>query len=188
MENIDIIKPEPCIFIAGKITYLRPLLKSDIRPEYLAWLNNPDLTKYSEHFRAWPTTENDLLDFYSNLKSKNHIVLAACDIKSHTHFGNISIDNINWINRNAQLNGMIGLPEYRVVHYLEILKLMMNYAFNTLNLNKLYNGTEIPGLPELHERLGWKKEGVLREHHFRNGKYVDVIQLAIFREDFLKLR
>ena len=57
-------------FREGKITYLRPLLKSDLRLEYLAWLNDPNLNKYSSHFRSWPTLEKDLEDFYiNNLKN-----------------------------------------------------------------------------------------------------------------------
>ena len=188
MENSNINNTNPCIFLEGKITYLRPLLKSDIRPEYLAWLNNPDLTKYSAHFRTWPTTEKDLEDFYSNLKGDNHVVFAACCNKTGIHFGNASIDAIDWINRNAHFNIMIGIPDFRIVHYLDVMKVLTDYAFNTLNLNKLCGGSEIPGILELHERMGWKKEGVLRKHHFREGKYVDVVQVAILREEFLELR
>ncbi len=175
-------------FLEGKITYLRPLLKEDIRPEYLSWLNNPDLTIYSDHFRRWPTTEKDLDNFFENVKSPNHIVFAACCKTTGKHFGNFSIDKIDWVNRNATLNGMIGIPEYRVMHYFEVLKILMKYAFNKLNLNRLYGGTEIPGLPELHERLGWKVEGVFRNHHYRNGEYVDVIQMGLLKEDFLKIK
>jgi RimJ/RimL family protein N-acetyltransferase len=188
MENRSIKDENLPVFIEGKKIYLRPLLKSDIRPDYLAWLNNPELTKYSSHFRTWPTTEKDLEDFYGNLKSANHIVLAGCDKTTHTHFGNFSLDNIDWINRNAHFNAFIGIPEYRVIHYLEVLKLIMEYAFKTLNLNKLTGGTEIPGLPELHERLGWKTEGKLREQLFRDGEYVDVTLVGILRHDFLELK
>lgn len=177
---------DDCYFLKGKISYLRPLLKKDIIPEYLAWLNNPDLVKYSSHFRTWPTTEMDLDSFLDKTKSENHIVFAACDIKNNIHFGNVSLDKIDWVNRNAHFNAMIGRPEYRTLHYIDILKIIMEYAFNTLNLNKLSGGTEIPGLPEWHERLGWTIEGKLRKQMFRNGKYVDITLVGVLREDYLK--
>ncbi len=189
MENIYFDEMKPCFFREGRITYLRPLMRSDLRPEYLAWLNNPGLTKYSARFRTWPTTEKDLDDFYgSNLKSNNHVVFAACCKKTGIHFGNVSIDDIDWVNRNAHLNVMIGIPEFRVVHYLDVMKVLMKYSFDTLNLNKLCGGAEIPGILDLHKRMGWKKEGVLRKHFLRDGKYVDVVLFAILREEYLKLK
>jgi len=34
--------------------------------------------------------------------------------------------------------------------------------------------------------MGWKKEGVLREHVLKKGKFEDVTLLAIFSEEFAK--
>ena len=45
------------VFLEGKKVFLRPLLRRDIREEYLSWLNNPNLTQYSCRFRTWPTNE-----------------------------------------------------------------------------------------------------------------------------------
>jgi len=177
---------ESCYFLEGKITYLRPLLKSDLRREYLAWLNNPNLTTYSSHFRTWPTSEKDLEYFYENLKNSNSVVFALCCKKTGIHFGNASLDQIDWINRNAHFNAMIGMLKYRGVHFLDVMNVMTNYAFNTLNLNKLTGGSEIPNLNILHERMGWKVEGVFKNHNFFNGKYIDVVRFAIFREDYNK--
>tara|TARA_B110000908_G_C10221795_1_gene435754 strand:+ start:829 stop:1395 length:567 start_codon:yes stop_codon:yes gene_type:complete len=175
-------------FREGKITYLRPLLKSDIRPEYLAWLNNPYLNKYSSHFRTWPTTEIDLKEFYEHTKSSTHVVFAICCKKTGIHFGNCSLDGIDWINRVAQFNVNIGVKKFRGLHFIDVLKIVMDYAFNTLNLHKLTGGAEIPGILALHERMGWKKEGVLQKHLFREGEYVDLVLFSILEEDFRKVK
>ena len=79
---------------------------------------------------------------------------------------------------------MIGIPKFRVIHYLDIMNLLTNYAFNTLNLNKLTGGSEIPNLQIIHEKMGWVTEGVFRKHHFLNGKYIDVTRFAIFRDNY----
>jgi len=173
-------------FREGKITYLRPLLKEDFRFEYLAWLNNPDLNKYSDHFRTWPTGEKDQEDFYLNLKSDNHVVFAICCKKTGKHFGNCSLDNIDWVNRNAHFNINIGIKKYRSLHFLDVLNIIAEYAFNTLNLNKITGGAEIPGIVELHERMGWKKEGVLKKQVFREGEYHDIVLFSHFRDDYIK--
>ena len=52
MDQVFKNKDEKLFFREGKITYLRPLMKSDIRLMYLSWLNNPELNKYSAHFRT----------------------------------------------------------------------------------------------------------------------------------------
>lgn len=186
MSNIFSNSEKKLYFRQGKITYLRPLLKNDICIEYLSWLNNPELNKYSSHFRTWPTTEKDIDEFYDDTKSNNHIVFATCCKKTGEHFGNCSIDNIDWINRNAHFNINIGLKKYRTIHFLDILNVIAEYSFNTLNLNKLCGGAEIPGILELHKRMGWKLEGVLRKHFFREGKYVDLTLFSILKEDFIK--
>jgi len=171
------------LFIEGKLTFLRPLLRQDLRPAYLNWLNNPALTTYSAHFRSWPTTEAELEDFFAHLKGPNHVVLAACCKETGVHFGNFSLDGIDWVNRRAESNGMIGLPQFRAAHYLDVMHTLAQYAFRNLNLRRLHLGTEIPSVPPLLERLGWKREGTLRGHNFRFQEYVDVFLLGLLRED-----
>jgi len=184
-ENEDI----KLYFREGKITYLRPLLKSDIRPEYLAWLNNPVLNTYSSRFRTWPTLESELDDFYTNgLKDKNNIVFAMCDKKTGKHFGNCSLNDIDWVSRTAAHNVNIGIKEYRSLHYIDSMNVILDYAFNTLNLNKITGGAEIPGTFNFMKRFGYKKEGVLEKQSFKDGVYQDITIFALFRDDYLEMR
>ncbi len=184
-ENED----KKLFFREGKITFLRPLLKSDIRLEYLSWLNNPELNKYSANFRTWPTLEKDLDDFYNNnIKTRNSIVFATCCKKTGVHFGNHSLEDINWINRTAQHNVNIGIKKYRSLHYIDSLNTVLDYAFTTLNLNKITGGSEIPGTLDFMKRFGYKKEGVLKNHVYRNGKFYDIVIFAVFKDQFLKTK
>jgi hypothetical protein len=36
-------------------------------------------------------------------------------------------------------------------------------------------------------KLGWKVEGVFRQHHYVNGRYYDSYALSILREEFLEI-
>ena len=64
--------------------------------------------------------------------------------------------------------------------------LVLDYCFSHLGVHKVvawvpaYN-TDVA---KLHLVMGWKKEGVLREHVFKKGKFEDVTLLAIFKDDF----
>lgn len=188
MEKLFTNESEKLFFREGKITYLRPLMEQDLRLDYLAWLNDPQLNKYSSHFRTWPTNEKDIKDFYQNTKSENHLVFAICCKKTGKHFGNCSLDNIDWVNRHAYHNVHIGVEKFRVLHYIDSFNIILDYAFNTLNLNKVSGGAEIPGVMDFQKRLGFKQEGVLRQHVFRDGKYEDVVLFSILKEEYLKLK
>ena len=176
-------------FREGKITYLRPLLKTDLRLEYLSWLNNPQLNEYSAHFRSWPTTERDIENFYNNeQKDNNNVVLAACCKKTGKHFGNYSLNNIDWISRTAAQNTNIGIKEYRSIHYFDSLNIILDYAFNTLNLNKITGGSETPGTMNIMKRFGYKQEGVLKEQFYRDGEYRDIVIFGLLKEDYLRIQ
>ena len=54
-----------------------------------------------------------------------------------------------------------------------------------MNFRKIYSGTSSEKLSILTEKLwGFKREGVLKEHEFINGKYVDSYLIGLFRKDW----
>ena len=64
--------------------------------------------------------------------------------------------------------------------------LMLEYAFGALNLNKLYcevlsfNGAVI----KLHQKFGFRIEGVFRRHHKINADFVDIYRLGILTAEW----
>ena len=67
-------------------------------------------------------------------------------------------------------------------------KLALDYAFNTLSLNKLccevldFNTSVI----DFHRKFGFKIEGIRRQDYARDEKLYDIYQLAIFKKDYIK--
>lgn len=72
---------------------------------------------------------------------------------------------------------------------LEMEQLALEYAFNKLELNKLY--CEVldfnHAVINFHRKFGFKIEGIRRKDYLRDGQYYDVYQLALFKSDYLKL-
>lgn len=64
--------------------------------------------------------------------------------------------------------------------------LALEYAFGVLDLHKLSCEVLAFNTPviKLHQKFGFTIEGVLREHHCLDGKYVDVYCLGILREEW----
>lgn len=72
----------------------------------------------------------------------------------------------------------------------EATKLILEYSFFELNLNKVYLFTEIDNIlaQKLFYKVGFKKEGYLHQDLFHNGKYLDRFVYGITKSDFLKVR
>ena len=62
---------------------------------------------------------------------------------------------------------------------------VLQFGFDELNLNKIDLSvltTNIRAI-NLYERMGFRKDGILRDEQFRNGQYVDVLLMSIlYRE------
>ncbi|MGB7413338.1 MAG: GNAT family protein [Thermosynechococcaceae cyanobacterium] len=68
----------------------------------------------------------------------------------------------------------------------EMLTLAISYLFSTIDLNKLYCQTAAFNIPsiKLLEKLGFHKDGVLREHHELDGQLWDDCIYSILRDEW----
>lgn len=176
-------------FLVGERLYLRPLLKSDITERYLSWLNDAEVMKYIETGK-FPVTKKDLEEFYKKIKSsKIDIMFAIIDKEHELHIGNIKLGGINWVHRFADLGIMIGDKAYWGKGYgEEACRLLLGYAFNRLNLNKVTLGfyaTNVAAL-KTYKKVGFKIEGKIKKLLSIDGKYVDHILMGILQSEYNK--
>lgn len=63
---------------------------------------------------------------------------------------------------------------------------IMRYAFEELNLNKLYGSILDYNIAswKLYTKCGWKTEGLYKQNVFKNGKYYDESPVAILRSEY----
>jgi RimJ/RimL family protein N-acetyltransferase len=173
------------IFLKGKSIYLRALNELDVQGNYSIWLNDKEITKYNSHGR-FPITAEQLLSFVRmSLQSNTSLVLAVVDIKNDMHLGNISLQSINWIDRNAEIAFLLGEKTYWGKGVmLEAGKLLIEHGFKTLNLHRIYCGTSSQniGMQRLAEKLKMSKEGIRKEALFNNSSYSDIIEYGILNK------
>lgn len=96
---------------------------------------------------------------------------------------------IQWRARRAQFNILIGEPESWGKGYgTEALRLLLDHAFNVLNLNSVNLGVnaENKGAIRSYEKAGFSRDGVRPEFIYRNGRYYDLVVMTILREQFGK--
>lgn len=102
--------------------------------------------------------------------------------------GELKLQNIRWFNRKAELSIILKKEEQSRGTGTEIVKKIIEYAFGKMNLHRLEaevietNSASI----KLIEKFGFKKEGVLREAKFQNGKFIDIYRYGLLRSEYNK--
>lgn len=177
-------------FLVGDRIYLRAVRPSDVSAEYLSWLNDAETTRYLET-GIFPCTGEELRSYLERL-SHNHdaVFLAIIDKAGGQHIGNVKLDPISWIHRRAVFGILIGNKAFRGMGIgTEVTRMVLHYAFNRLNLNKIVLGVyaDHAGAVRAYEKVGFQIEGHSRQELFRDGEYRDRLWMGILRSDYMKL-
>ncbi|TSC69945.1 MAG: GCN5-like N-acetyltransferase [Parcubacteria group bacterium Gr01-1014_46] len=178
---------EKIVFLSGKKTILRPVFREDI-PYLLKWINDPDVRQFVASI--FPTTQKFEEDWVDGLgKDKDNIVVVI-ETKEGKPIGLMGLHRIDWVNRLATTGALIGDKEYWGKGFGTDAKMaLLDYAFNTLNLNRINSDVIAFNERSLNYSLhcGYQVEGRKRQAMFRHGKYWDRIELGLLREEWLPL-
>ncbi|MDD3324758.1 MAG: GNAT family protein [Sulfurospirillaceae bacterium] len=168
--------------LVGKNIYLRALHVSDVDGDYPSWLNDKEVCKYNSHGDTLYTKEMALLYIKSVQDSPTCKVFAICDKTSDKHIGNISLQAICAKNESAEFAILLGDRAFWGKGLSkEAGKLLIDYGFDTLNLHRIYCGTNEANLPmqRLALFLGMSFEGRRKEAMKKNGKFYDILEYGI---------
>ena len=175
-------------FIRGREIYLRHLLESDSEGPYPAWFNDAEVCSGNSHY-IFPYTLNDARAYIQEAnRGHHHLILAIVCLKNDAHIGNVALDNINYINRTAELTIVIGDKDcWKKGYGKEAVKLICDHGFISLNLNRIACGTfeNNTGMCKLAEYLGMREEGRRRNAIYKHGRYLDIIEYGILRNEYI---
>ena len=179
-------KHSSLIFLEGKRVILRPMVQKDFSTEYLNWLNDPSLNIFSQR-RPFPVSWESMRsynEYYINHPDKG-FVLAIIDKQNQMHMGNISLVNIQAVNRCGEIAILIGNKNYWNKGYAkESIYLLTRHGFEAINLNKIFAGSFNPAFVRAVQKNGWKKEGEFKQRIWANGQYHSQIWMSILASEF----
>lgn len=178
------------VFLEGKRIYLRPLEEEDLKGHYVSWLNNEQVSLYNSHHTFPYTFKEGLSYVQKSQKTKDALVLAIIIKNGNIHIGNIALQKIDYVSRNAEFAILIGEKDYWNKGYSkEAAFPMLNHGFKTLNLHRIYCGLfkENVAMKKLAESFGMKREGLKRQAVYKNGKFHDVVEYGLLRSEFYSL-
>ena len=175
-------------FLSGKKVDLIILDKRVVKnTDWYTWLNYKKNTELLETGKFPNTIEkqfkylkNEIISkkkLLSNSKTDQKIQLGILDKKTNLLVGMVSAYNFNYFSRTCYVSLIIDLRK-NLKNRLEIFKesqdLIIEHIFFKMNFRKIYSAAYSEPLSVLTEKLwGFKREGVLKEHAFVDGKYVD---------------
>lgn len=175
-------------FCSGKSIALRNLEETDIDDNYGYWLNDELVCQYNSHHR-FPVSKRELVEYVQTCNTvKNCVVMAIEHIEERIHIGNASLQEIDYIDSSAEIAVLLGEKEYWSKGYAyEAMLLLIKHAFYELNLNRVYYGTSEDnlGMQKLAEKIGFQKEGRRRKALYKHGKYKDILEYGILKEEFI---
>ena len=171
--------------IIGNSIYLSPFSEDDYI-SFTEWINDYETSKYLDQYSKIFTLEDEK-DFVERARKDDKVYLSIVKLSNDELIGNISLMNIDHINKTATLGIMIGKNDEREKGYgTEAINLLLDYAFNHLNLNNI-----MLELLDTNERAkkcylkcGFKELGVRKQSHYLEGIYHDSIYMQILKEDF----
>lgn len=156
-------------------------------PQLLEWRNDPENRKFYREYRV--LTIEDKKKWYNdkilNDNSWQFFVVKPRENKDKI-IGTVGLTYINFLYRTAEFSITLGDREYRGKGYgSDMLKTIMKYGFNDLNLNRIWcevysNNAAI----EIYEKVGFVKEGTLRQNVFKDGEYLDSTILSILKDEY----
>lgn len=179
--------------LVGENIYLSPRSaaeKEDVEL-FTEWLNDFETTDYIGRTSQIISieAEKEYLEKTSNTDVSFLIIRKSDD----TLIGTVGLEQIDYINRIATLGIFIGEKTDRSKGYgTEAIKLLLDFAFNYLNLNNVK--LDLLAINEralaCYKKCGFKEYGRRRKCRYINGKYYDIISMDIlseeFKEDYIK--
>ena len=154
------------------------------------WVNDFDITKYLSNVFLYPQSESDTENFINSMISGSMKGFIIADKDTEEYIGQVDLIKIDWPNRVATIGIVIGTKENLGKGYgTEAIKLLQEYSFNKLNLNRLeldvraFNERAIT----CYKKCGFVEEGRIRENFYDGGEYSDTIKMGVLKREWQDL-
>lgn len=179
--------------IRGELTTLRPIASEDL-PLLHRWLNDPEVMQWWDG-RDHPAT-------FDRVEARFRKSIEGHDRDSHRfmidHEKDGAVRTIGMVQygrmhpraRNVQIDVLIGEPDCREAGFgTDALRAMLKHLFEDQRANRVWHTMRAANARAMGaaEKLGFTKEGVLRQHDWLEGQLVDVVVYGMLASEWRAL-
>lgn len=173
--------------LVGKFVKLRVMEKTDAET-VRSWKNSPENYSYFANRNFISDLKQDKW-ISDRLVDNSSLYLIIIDKETDIPIGMTLLEDIDYKNRNSCWGIYIANLKYRRhIFALEATYLLFNYAFDYLNLFKIYGNTlsSNPKGRMFHQKIGFTEEAVFSKHVFVDGGYSDLLWISLFVDSWNK--
>lgn len=170
--------------------YLRALEPEDYKTS-IKWRNDDEIWSMVVGPKYFVSTAYEKKWVEDAIYSKDKITLAICLKENNEYIGNASFTDIDWINRSAKTSTLIGEKQYWSKGLATEAKiLLLKFAFYERGFNRIWATILEDNIASqrMNEKCGYKKEGLLRQAVYKNGKFHNLVVMSVLKEEFDKLK
>mgnify|MGYP006151673541 CR=1 FL=1 len=165
---------------------LKALSLQEIGQNYLNWINDYEVTRYTE-LRFKKSKKSDIKKFVMENWTSDNNILFGIFFKNY-HLGNIKLGPINWEQLRSELSYIIGeIFFWGKGVGTKYVNSVVEFAFSVIGLQKInagYYEINIASQKVL-ERTGFQKEGVRLSNVIVDGKRINSVEVGRLNEWFL---
>ena len=168
--------------------YLRALEPDDYKTS-IKWRNDDEIWGMVGGPKYFVSEAYEKKWVEDTIFNSRDIKLAICLKDTNTYIGNVYATDIDMITRSCTTGVLIGERDYWNQGYAsEAYKLLLDYVFKERNINRVQAyvlESNVASL-KMHQKVGYKIEGTLRQSLYKNIKYQNQVLLSILKEDYCK--
>lgn len=167
-------------------TTLRPLEPEDLDQLYL-YRNDPEVMHWLGGFSAGYSHADLEQWLISHRNRRDEVLWAVASRPEDRCIGHVGLYQIDHRSRKAEFAILIGDADQQGKGIgKEVTKAVLAYGFDELNLHRITLSAIATNDRAIHlyASLGFTQEGLLREDVFREGRYIDVVLMAILEDEW----
>jgi len=185
--TMDQEEKAPGRLLRGTLVRLTALTPDDL-PTIAGWYENTEFLRLFDSRPAYPQTEKEIGRWLEEMqKSTNDFPFGIRRLDNDELIGYVEIDGVAWTHQVGGMGLGIGDPANWGKGYgHEATQLALEFAFQELNLHRVvvtvysYNQRSMA----LCKKLGFRREGVYREHLLRDGQRYDMHVFGLLRREW----
>jgi RimJ/RimL family protein N-acetyltransferase len=181
--------------IGGRKTHLRPM-RTDEVPQFYAWASDPNVQSLwgeSDHYHSLDEFVGHWGPHYfdgSQPQLGRCFIIESLPAEGRADdrpIGAIIYNRVDAFGRSTEIDILIGDPEYRDRGYgTDAISAFLAFLFDTVGLHRVWLATLDYNARACHvyEKIGFVREGVMRQSDWVDGRWVDSVIYGILEQEF----